>query len=403
MASLVLLLPLAVDDGYLTGITFDDPLRAGSAMKKVMMPDKGKLGAVCLDGSDAGFYYSPASDASKNASWQLYFEGGGWCYDKKDCLQRSTGDLGSSKKWPDTASAGGIMSDNCKVNPDFCNFHRVYMKYCDGDSFSGNRDDAVVVEGKPLYFRGHRILKGILDTLVASYGLKDAKEVMLTGCSAGGLSTFLHADYVHDYVKGVAPALHKFKAAPISGFFLDHLTVAGKPVYETEMKTIFEMSNATNGVNAACIASYRPEDQWQCNFAAGAFAHTRARTFPLNSALDSWQVRSPAVCHLPSPPFHPLRSSPRHSRRVWQTGCIFTSVLPDGYPDQARCHLPPRLPCPSLERSALVLTLDRLPRAGRHVQRDLRRGAAVDARLPGRSRGVHGRGHRAAQRFHGRL
>jgi len=46
------------------------------------------------------------------------------------------------------------MSSDCKSNPDFCNYNRVHMVYCDGNSFSGNRDDPVNVNGKPLYFRG---------------------------------------------------------------------------------------------------------------------------------------------------------------------------------------------------------------------------------------------------------
>lgn len=83
------------------------------------------------------------------------------CYDKLDCWGRSNGNLGSSTKWAPTSSMGGIMSDNCKTNPDFCNFNRVHMVYCDGNSFSGNRDDPLVVKGtdgkdKPLYFRGRR-------------------------------------------------------------------------------------------------------------------------------------------------------------------------------------------------------------------------------------------------------
>ena len=41
-----------------------------------------------------------------------------------------------------------IVSSDCKVNPDFCNFHRVWLAYCDGNSFSGNRDEPVVVQGK---------------------------------------------------------------------------------------------------------------------------------------------------------------------------------------------------------------------------------------------------------------
>jgi len=34
------------------------------------------------------------------------------------------------------------MSSSCLVNPDFCNYNKVYLKYCDGNSFSGNREDA---------------------------------------------------------------------------------------------------------------------------------------------------------------------------------------------------------------------------------------------------------------------
>lgn len=36
------------------------------------------------------------------------------------------------------------MDSDCDNNPDFCNFNRVYMAYCDGNSFSGNRDQPVM-------------------------------------------------------------------------------------------------------------------------------------------------------------------------------------------------------------------------------------------------------------------
>ena len=37
----------------------------------------------------------------------------------------------------------------------------------------------------------------------------DAEQVLLTGCSAGGLATFLHTDYVHSRLKAVATGLTK--------------------------------------------------------------------------------------------------------------------------------------------------------------------------------------------------
>jgi len=279
-----------------------------AVMKLVLMKDKGLTtdGAVCIDGSDAGFYYAPAAHPSKNASWQLYFQGGGWCYDENDCWGRSKTHLGSSKHWQKSVTSGGIMSADCTVNPDFCNFHRVFMVYCDGDSFSGDRTDAVVVQGKPLYFRGHRILKAILSTLHRDYGLGGAKEVLLTGCSAGGLSTFLHADFVHSSVKAIAPKLTTFKAAPISGFFFEHDTVEGQGVYATEMAYIFQLANASMGVNADCIAATPAAQRWRCNFAEKAYEFTSTPILPLNSALDAWQ-----------------------------TQCIYASELPPAFPNQS--------------------------------------------------------------------
>lgn len=46
-------------------------------------------------------------------------------------------------------------------------------------------------------------------------GLGQAKQVLLTGCSAGGMSTYLHADYVRDQLTN--PALVKYKVAALSG------------------------------------------------------------------------------------------------------------------------------------------------------------------------------------------
>jgi len=101
------------------GVTFGAKLSAsgGTPMQLHMMPDKGLkgLGAVCLDGSDAGFYFAPATNAKNKNDWQLYFQGGGWCYDKEDCWGRSNTGLGSSAKWAKTSSMGGVMSDDCKV------------------------------------------------------------------------------------------------------------------------------------------------------------------------------------------------------------------------------------------------------------------------------------------------
>ena len=77
------------------------------------------------------------------------------------------------------------------------------------------------------------------------------------------------------------------------------------------MKYIFTLANSTNGVNAKCIAAMDEGDQWKCNFAQEAYAYTESETFPLNSALDSWQ-----------------------------TACIYTSELPPSFPNQTGATSP---------------------------------------------------------------
>lgn len=272
-------------------------------MQLHMMNNEVRNGAVCLDGTAAGFYFSPATTKQNSNDWQIYFTGGGWCYDEMDCYGRSSTTLGSSKDWPPSSSLGGMLSDDCRTNPDFCNFNRVQLAYCDGNSFSGDRDLPVIVNNTSIYFRGRRILDAVIRSLVP-LGLSNAVNILLTGCSAGGLSTYLHADYVHSLVQGF-PSLQRYKAAPISGFFLLHDTVEQKSVYPTEMQYIFNLANSTNGLNKYCMAAKAPSDQWMCNFAQEAYAYTQVPIFALNSALDSWQ-----------------------------TLCILTSELVPGFPNQ---------------------------------------------------------------------
>jgi len=37
-----------------------------------------------------------------------------------------------------TVTLPGLLSDECTVNPDFCGCSMIYVRYCDGASYSGN-------------------------------------------------------------------------------------------------------------------------------------------------------------------------------------------------------------------------------------------------------------------------
>jgi len=266
-----------------------------SAMNLVILPNAASVdrGAVCLDGSAPAIYYrkpNTTADPGADTKWVIYFKGGGWCTDPVGCKERAAGVLGSSKalkKHQPTFTFTGPLDTDAKLNPAFANFHHVVLWYCDGGSFSGNADQPQIVNGSKVWYRGRRVLDAMLDFLQeGEYGLGRATEVLLSGGSAGGLSTFLHADYVRSKFAETV----KFRAAPISGFFLNHENLKGELEYGTKMGWVFDTMNSTGGVNAGCIATTELSKQWQCIFANASYANVQTSIFPLNSAIDAWQM-----------------------------------------------------------------------------------------------------------------
>lgn len=83
-------------------------------------------------------YVCIAGTGSGTTKWILHQEGGGWCYNEQECVERSKTVLGSSTSWPKTASFAGFLSPNEAVNPDFHNWNVAFLMYCDGASFSGD-------------------------------------------------------------------------------------------------------------------------------------------------------------------------------------------------------------------------------------------------------------------------
>ena len=56
---------------------------------------------------------------------------------------------------------------------------RVFLRYCDGGSFSGNRETTVLYNNMTLYFRGFRNLQAMHDSLNTKYHLNQATDVVI--------------------------------------------------------------------------------------------------------------------------------------------------------------------------------------------------------------------------------
>ena len=188
-----------------------------------LFPQRGVESPACLDGSDYGVYFR---GNAKSTKWTVFLEGGGWCYNERDCLARAmisspTADAGqgSSTRWGPTSGCGCMNVNEDGTIDDTCNC--LFLPYADGASFSGYRAEPWAVKGGGnLTFRGIKNLYAGLD-FAEEHGLEKATDFVLTGGSAGGLSTFIHADRVAAHVARVAPNA-RIRAAPFTGFFLDH-------------------------------------------------------------------------------------------------------------------------------------------------------------------------------------
>jgi len=121
-------------------VSFSPPLVSGEPGRRVSMTlvrDAAALGAFCLDGSLPAYHLDRGFGAGSN-NWILQFEGGGWCNDIASCVERAKTRRGSTRYMSKTVVFTGVLSNNASQNPDFYNWNKVRLRYCDGASFAGD-------------------------------------------------------------------------------------------------------------------------------------------------------------------------------------------------------------------------------------------------------------------------
>nr|XP_010914809.1 pectin acetylesterase 12-like isoform X3 [Elaeis guineensis] len=210
-------------------------------------------GAVCLDGTPGAYHLNRGSGSGEN-NWLVELEGGGWCNDIRTCVFRKTTPHGSSNYMEKQIEFTGILSNKPEENPDFYNWNRARILYCDGASFAGEGYN----EAAGLYFRGQRIFQAAMEDLM-SKGMQSANQALLTGCSAGGLASILHCDEF----QALFPGNTEVKCLADAGLFLDATDVAGghtlRSFYEGVVTLQIQESLATKEAD--------PKGYWQaCKF-----------------------------------------------------------------------------------------------------------------------------------------
>ncbi|CAA7406460.1 unnamed protein product [Spirodela intermedia] len=236
-----------------------------------------RRGAVCLDGSPPAYHLAPGFGPGMN-SWLVHIEGGGWCHNITNCFARKVGRLGSSRAMGSIVFSG-ILSDRRDLNPEFYNWNRVKVAYCDGSSLTGDVDRAT-----NLHFRGARIFDAVMEDLLRQ-GMRYAESALLSGCSAGGLAAILHCDRF----RALLAAAARVKCLSDGGFFVNVRDVTGAEYMKSYFSEIVATHGAAKSLPSSCTSKMSPG---MCFFPQYVVKQIRTPLFVLNAAYDSWQIRN---------------------------------------------------------------------------------------------------------------
>ncbi|CAL5422568.1 unnamed protein product [Camellia sinensis] len=260
------------------------PLNPSSAPLRVpltLLRNATHRGAFCLDGSLPA-YHLQKGFGSGSSNWVLHIEGGGWCDTIESCSSRKRTELGSSRYMDGQVQFSGILSQELSQNPDFFNWNKVKIRYCDGASFAGH-PESEFKNGTELFFRGQLIWETLMDELL-SIGLSNARQALLSGCSAGGLATLIHCDNF----RKILPKYATVKCLADAGFFLNVKDVAGHRTIETFYQDVVHLQAVAKSLDKDCVARMEPS---KCFFPQEFIKNIKTPIFLVHPAYDFWQIK----------------------------------------------------------------------------------------------------------------
>ncbi|XP_019165710.1 PREDICTED: pectin acetylesterase 8-like [Ipomoea nil] len=163
-------------------------------------------GAVCLSGKPASYYFLQGFGKGIH-NWLVFLPGGGWCATPGYCIKYA-----NNTPFGIPVYFGTILNNNKTTNPDFFDWNKVVITYCDGSSFTGNSH--TIYNGTNLYFKGARIFDVVMQELLQK-GMGMAQNALLAGSSAGGVAATLHCDRFHNLL----PNATRVKCLSDAGYF----------------------------------------------------------------------------------------------------------------------------------------------------------------------------------------
>ncbi|WCJ20551.1 Pectinacetylesterase family protein [Euphorbia peplus] len=255
---------------------------SAAELVSITIPQTAKeKGDVCLDGSPPAYFLQKGNGTGIN-NWLVIVEGGGWCDTIEDCTIRAGTERGSSVYMNTTTGYGGFLGGSEKTNPDFFNWNRVKVRYCDGGSFTGDVEAPVQINATTqIFFRGQRIWDTIMNELMEQ-GMKTAEKAILGGCSAGGLAAILHCDQF----KNLLPKEAIVKCVPDAGYFIQGTDINKTQTITDYYTKVATLHGSAKTLPKSCI-NPKPE---LCFFPQYVAETMETPLFIVNSPYDTWQI-----------------------------------------------------------------------------------------------------------------
>ncbi|XP_019183841.1 PREDICTED: pectin acetylesterase 8-like [Ipomoea nil] len=233
--------------------------------------------AVCLAGNPAAYYYSKGFGKGVS-NWIVYLRGGGWCMNITDCkdyIQRKGVGMNAT-----ATTLRNLLSSDKEKNPDFYNWNRIDVRYCDASSFTG--DSEIIKNDTKLYFKGARIFNSIMQELLDS-GMGNAKNALLAGSSAGGVATTIYCDRFRRYFSNTS----RVKCFSDGGYFFFSKKHGQENTFLSMFDGLVKLHGSKNALPTSCTSRLSAE---MCFFPQNLQADIETPIFFLMSAFDQIQI-----------------------------------------------------------------------------------------------------------------
>ncbi|CAH9106183.1 unnamed protein product [Cuscuta epithymum] len=175
-----------------------------------------------------------------------------------------------------------ILSSNKENNPEFFDWNKVAIRYCDASSFTGN-SEITTPSGTKLYFRGRVVFAAAMQELLQK-GMGNAKNALLVGGSAGGVATTIYCDRF----RNLFPSSSRVKCFCDGGYFFlskDHIQGNG---FLSMFEGLVTLHRSKDVLPESCTARLNAE---LCFFPPNLQEDIKTPIFFLMSAFDRVQIQ----------------------------------------------------------------------------------------------------------------